>query len=205
MKDISGKKLLVLAGADVHRKVHSILIAIWGGVSCLYMLPVWYFVVSTNNPSFLRRNGFFSLGYMLRDKERQRIVFITAVIVYILFCLIGFPSMGFHQNSAESPSEYVLFFFASVAGIIILNNLCRWISPHLSFSIFRWIGRNAMNLYVTHWIILMLLRLIVLDICQLQNTTLVFWIYLGTMVIALPLFNKTINSIKSCRKQSSIL
>ena len=54
-----------------------------------------------------------------------------------------------------------------------------------------------MNIYVTHWIVLVLLRLLILDIVQMHDTTQIFIIYLLTMLIALPVLNKLINTIES--------
>lgn len=183
-------------------KLHPIVVVIVGiGIAFLcYLLHVSWFPCII--PNFFAGMAFFIFGYWFKDKEHKWFVFATAVLVYALCCIIGYPSVYFHHNTASDSFTYLLYFPASVAGIIILNNLCHWISPYFKYSLFRWIGQNAMNLYVTHWIVLVLLRLVVLDVCQLQNTTLIFWIYVGTMVLTLPLLNKLINHIKQVQIKS---
>ena len=183
-------------------KLHPIVVVIVGiGIAFLcYLLHVSWFPCII--PNFFAGMAFFTFGYWFNDKEHKWFVFATAVLVYALCCIIGYPSVYFHHNTASDSFTYLLYFPASVAGIIILNNLCHWISPYFKYSLFRWIGQNAMNLYVTHWIVLVLLRLVILDVCQLQNTTLIFWIYVGTMVLTLPLLNKLINHIKQVQIKS---
>ncbi|MCQ2344361.1 MAG: acyltransferase family protein [Paludibacteraceae bacterium] len=176
--------------------INPMIIAISGisiAFSC-YLLSISWFPCIV--PNFFAGIVFYVIGYWLRDREKWTSTIIISTLIYILCCYISYPSIYFHHNTATDSVTYLLYFPASIAGIVILNNLCRCVSHHLSFSVFTWIGENAMNLYVTHWIILMALKLVVLDICKIQNTTLIFWIYLTTMVIILPILNKIINYIK---------
>lgn len=183
-------------------KTNPIIITIIGiGIAFLcYLLHISWFPCII--PNMVAGLAFFALGYWLRDRENKWVVLLIATCVYATCCVVGYPAIYFHHNTAPNSWTYLLYFPASLAGIIVLNNLCRWISPYLKFSVFRWIGQNAMNLYVIHWIILVLLRLVILDICQLQNTTIIFWIYVGTMILMLPLLNKLINHIKQVQIKS---
>jgi fucose 4-O-acetylase-like acetyltransferase len=148
-------------------------------------------------PNVAAGMAFYMLGYYCQDKENKLWMILLAIIVYAVCCLVGYPGIYFHHNSASSTVTYLLYYPASFAGIILLNNLCRWINPYLKYSVFRWIGENAMNIYLTNWIVLVLLRLIILDIVQMRDTTIIFIIYLLTMVITLPILNKLINTIES--------
>lgn len=92
-------------------KLHPILIAIWGGVSCLYMLPVWYFVVSTNNPSFLRRNGFFFFRiYVARQRETKDCFHYGSDRIYIILP-DWLPKYGFPSKFSGKPFGVRAVFF----------------------------------------------------------------------------------------------
>lgn len=143
--------------------------------------------------------AFYVMGYWLRDYENSVWTIIVCLVVYVLMTIYGYPSIYFHHNTASSAVTYLLYFPASVSGIILLNNVCRILSPVINRNIFKWIGRNAMNLYGVHWIILVLFRLFVLDIFKAKNTMIIFTIYVIAMVILLPIFNTLINKVKANR------
>ena len=140
--------------------------------------------------------AFYVLGYYCRDNEDKWWMILTAVLIYATCCIVGYPGIYFHHNIASDTLTYLLYYPASFAGIVLLNNICRWGNALLKYSVFRWIGKNSMNIYVTHWIILILLRLFVLDLAHLQDTKIIFCIYVATMIFSLPLLNLVINSIK---------
>lgn len=188
----------ILADIIIH-KVHPlspILLGIIIAFACFMSGVSWLPCLIPNVAAGL---AFYVMGYWLRDYENSVWTIIVCLVVYVLMTIYGYPSIYFHHNTASSTVSYLLYFPASVSGIILLNNICRIVSPFLKRSIYRWIGQNAMNLYVVHWIILVLLRLFVLDIFKVQNTFVVFATYVITMVILLPIFNGLVNKVKTNR------
>ncbi len=177
-------------------KVHPLLIAVLGtaiAFGCFLLNISWFPCII---PNIVAGMAFYALGYWLRDKESNRWIIIACLAIYAICCIIGYPGIYFHHNTCNSWTTYLLYYPASLAGIVLLDNLCRLVSPYIKHSLFRWIGQNAMNIYVTHWIILVLLRLVVLDIFDVQNDTLRFGIYITTMIITLPSLNWLINKFK---------
>jgi len=178
------------------KKIHPLIITFSGvAIAFLCYLPhiSWFPCIIPNVAAGM---AFYSLGYYCRGKENTWWMILLAIVIYAICCVIGFPGIYFHHNTASNISTYLLYYPASFAGIILLNNLCQWINPYLKVSVFRWIGQNSMNIYVTHWIVLVLLRLFVLDLAQVQDTKYAFYIFLLTMIISLPMLNKLINKIK---------
>lgn len=177
-------------------KAHPLFIAVAGvavAFGCFLLNISWFPCIIPNIAVGL---AFYALGYWMRDRENTRWIVLACLAFYIACCIIGYPGIYFHHNTCSSWTTYLLYYPASLAGIVLLNNLCKWLSPHIRYSLFRWIGQNAMNIYVTHWIILVLLRLVVLDIFDVQNDGLRFGIYVTTMIITLPCLNWLINKIK---------
>lgn len=179
------------------KRYSPILVALLGVLIayCCYLLDIsWFPCIIPNVAAGL---AFYVLGFYMRNKENNWWVLLIAVAVYLVCCIMGYPSIYFHHNTAIDSVTYLLYFPASLAGIIILNNICRIVQPYLKYSLMRWIGQNAMNIYVTHWIVLVILRLVVQDLIKLDNTAQIFTIYMLTMVCVLPLFNIIIKRYKA--------
>ena len=188
--------LIVLIAPFFIKRYHPLLISIIGvaiAFLCYLADKSWFPCIIPNVAGGL---AFYALGYFSRDKENQWWMIVTAIVIYAACCIIGYPGIYFHHNTASDTMTYLLYYPASFAGIVLLNNLCKWVNPLIKYSVFRWIGKNSMNLYVTHWIILVLLRLVVLDLLDIQDDAMRFGLYVATMIITLPCLNWLINKIK---------
>ena len=101
--------------------------------------------------------AFFSLGYILKDKQYEKPFFIGATILYfgllILWFATGKVSSDFRTN-AHSP--YLLVSVFSLAGCLFFNNQFKRVTAlqnkHLAF-----IGEHSLIIYVTHFIFLSLI------------------------------------------------
>ena len=145
---------------------------------------------------------FFLLGYWLKNKEQNRLLFLISTIIYLLVVFAffadvidGFPYLYMHANNMYSGS-YLLFYPMSLAGIIMTNNLFRVLSKHVRFYILQYIGRNSMNFYVTHWILFVLVTFVSKFIFRVNSSAILFWALLCSSIIFLPLISKSIDSIK---------
>ncbi len=177
-------------------KIHPIIIALLGiGIAfACYLLNISWFPCII--PNIAAGIAFYALGYYCRDEENKGWMLTLTAVIYAVCCIIGYPGIYFHHNTATDTMTYLLYYPASFAGIVILNNICRWFNPYIKYSVFRWIGQNSMNIYVTHWIVLVLLRLFVLDIAQMHNTSIIFCVYVATMIVSLSILNWLIYTIK---------
>lgn len=93
---------------------------------------------------------FFCMGSYLRKYEQNVAVIIISIVTVI--STIAFTKIPTWYDMAQLPwYEYVGWFPASVAGCIVLNNICRWIDKW-PVSIFKWIGRHSMTFYVVQGI-----------------------------------------------------
>jgi len=139
---------------------------------------------------------FYCFGYMLKEKENLLWVFILAIIVYVS-CIVSreYSFVAMFDNSLRS-GYYVVWLVGSLCGIIVLNNICKYLRKIYQFPILNHIGKNAMNYYVTHqWI------LFIVGWCLLYGFKISTWqyIYYGQIlscVIVLPLLNRILIRLK---------
>lgn len=150
---------------------------------------------------------FFLMGYWLKDKEDNSKLFLTSIIVFgcvILSCLIGwimdFPYLYMHANKMYR-GDYVLFYPMALAGIIMTNNVFRIVSKHVRFHILGYIGRNSMNFYVTHWMLLVVVSFFAETIFGIDSSGLLFLLLLSSSIIFLPLISNSIDLLKLHNKK----
>lgn len=151
------------------------------------LLPYWV----ANGASGL---AFFALGYGLRNYEIKWWIIVPCILVYILCCFVGFPMVDMIYNTLLA-GEYLLWIPVAFCGIVTFNALCRFIYKHVRIRPIEIAGQNAMNIYVTHILIVMTCIFIMeyYDLSQLYPYT--TWILLGSYVLFLPLFCYLFNLI----------
>ena len=104
---------------------------------------------------------FFSTGYWIKDKESNIWLIIVAFVsLCFSIILLHSPYVDIRLNICpydRSGYDYLLWFPASLSGIVVFNAVCRMSYKFYSFPILRYIGRNAVILYVSHYVILYLI------------------------------------------------
>lgn len=106
---------------------------------------------------------FFCAGYYIRRYEQKLWVIIISVFVLLLtFAFTDIPEVYKKEDTIEW-YWYILWYPSSVAGCIVFNNICRWLSlltgiaewgrTVCNIPIFSWVGRHSMTFYVSHFII----------------------------------------------------
>ena len=150
---------------------------------------------------------FFLLGYWLKDKEQNKLLFLISTVIYVLVVFAffadvidGFPYLYMHANKMYCGS-YLLFYLMALAGIIMTNNVFRILSKHVRFNILEFIGRNSMNFYVTHWILIVLVTFMSKSVFRVNSSAILFWALLCSSIIFLPLISKSIDSLKLHNKK----
>lgn len=139
---------------------------------------------------------FFCMGNWLKDwqyKWWMTIVMVLSVIIVILCHISGFD---IRENSVDG--YYFLGAVVSLVGCIAINGLTKWIQLILKLRILQYIGRNAMLIYVTHWIVLLLsVRLVASDILCINNTKWLLLIGGLSCLITIPIYIKVLKYVKS--------
>lgn len=149
------------------------------------LLPYWV----ANGASGL---AFFTLGYGLRDYENKWWLIAPCVLVYILCCFVGFPMVDMMFNKLLAGS-YLLWIPVAFCGIKTFNALCRFIYQYIRIKPIEIAGQNAMNIYVTHMLIVLTCTFILgyFDLSSLYPYT--TWILLANYVLFLPIFCYLLN------------
>ena len=101
---------------------------------------------------------YFLSGNILREVQYQKYIAFAGIIAYVLFCILGLTVVDMRGNTLEKGC-YLLHPIAGLCGIIAINNISKW----LKFK-FEWllkIGKNSMNYYVTHWICISIILILV--------------------------------------------
>lgn len=109
---------------------------------------------------------FFILGYWLKEIEKKRIIFQISLAVYVvvlfasLVRIIHFPYLYMHANMMYS-GNYILFYPMALAGVIVINNIISILCRHIRLKVLEFVGVNSMNMYVTHWILFIVVLFVV--------------------------------------------
>ena len=103
---------------------------------------------------------FYSIGYLLRDKQNVEYVALGSLVVMLAFWIFGVSAVNMKDNNLLL-GYYPLWFLFSVAGCMAINYLMK-ISPY-SFPILRWVGVNSLVIYCTHWVLLDIERFVIGD------------------------------------------
>jgi len=146
---------------------------------------------------------FFFLGYWLRDKERNKKLFIVSTAFYFMVVFahsVGwishFPYLYMHANKMYY-GNYILFFPMALAGIVMTNNIFWNLCNHVKFRILEYVGRNSMNFYVTHWILLIFVAFIAKSIFHVESHSTQLAIFIVANIVFLPMISIFIDSLKT--------
>lgn len=107
-----------------------------------HLLPYWI----ANGAAGM---SFFVLGYFFRDLEKSWWVILPCAIVYVIYCIIGFPMVDMFPNKLVN-GHYLLWIPVSFCCIISYNAFCRFIYKYVRINFVEWIGKNAMTILVIH-------------------------------------------------------
>lgn len=94
---------------------------------------------------------FFGCGYILKNVQYNKYLFIISVITYIGI-IIYIPTFVDFRSNTFTKENYIAWILSSLAGIITFNNIFKYIP--VRFKLLNNIGKDSMSYYVTHWIIL---------------------------------------------------
>lgn len=105
---------------------------------------------------------FFCAGYYIKRYEHELwVIIISVVILFLTFAFTDIPEVYKKEDTIQW-YWYILWYPSSVAGCIVFNNICLWLSLLAGVGEWSrarcstcliWIGRHSMTFYVSHFII----------------------------------------------------
>jgi fucose 4-O-acetylase-like acetyltransferase len=152
---------------------------------CLNISKPWYILNITLGLFF------YSVGYLLKDKQYKWSVFIAAMIVLILIAVFKDSSVSFANNSLIYGNFYLWIIYA-ICAVIFANNFVKKINIRLVPLIK--IGQDSMIYYVLHMIVIDIV-LCFDDVFKFEKPFLLALLLLSNIVI-LPIANVALKHSK---------
>lgn len=160
---------------------------LWISLICFLVFNALYYL-HLDCPYFLASIPagfiFYTLGYTFKHRQYNKIVASLSAIVYILCALFGWVIVDMHWNICNI-GNYILWVPTSLAGIVLFNYLFK-LFP-FTIGLLEWIGKHAIILYVTHWLIIETALLVTKDILSISNLKLIFAILITAEIVSLPI------------------
>lgn len=99
----------------------------------------------------------YSFGHLLKTKQYTRLIFILALLVYLVTLFLHPYSLDFRANRIGN-GYYLIAVISSLAGCILINNIFKNIP--FEINLLERIGRYSMDFYVMHWIVLTICKIV---------------------------------------------
>lgn len=140
---------------------------------------------------------FFCMGNWLKDWQYKWWVSVLCVVATIAVMWFGLSGFGVRGNGVER-GNYFVGALASLVGCVGINGLMRWLQPYIRCYVLQYVGRNAMTIYVTHWIVLLLsMRLVATDLLHIYDRQMLLWIGGLSCIIVIPIYTKILKYVKT--------
>lgn len=93
----------------------------------------------------------YSFGYLLRELQYEKRVFLMAFAVYVLIMLVCPSHIDLRTNVLNNGGYYILALLFSMAGCVSINYIFKRLPV---IPIINYIGRKSMDFYVMHMLVL---------------------------------------------------
>lgn len=107
--------------------------------------------------------GFYSIGYILKEQKIRLREFILLLLFYIIVCVLAFSAVDFRTNHLVR-GYYILWIIQSLIAVELFSYLFKTIETRIRrgyiWNSLRYVGENSIIIYVAHWPILKLLKLL---------------------------------------------
>ena len=139
------------------------------------LIPIVLFYCGDNNLFIYLANvplgmAAYTCGYMIKEKQFEKSFFFPALMIYLGVMLLQPSHLVFRSNTLNSGGHYLLAIAFSLSACVVFNNVFKK-RPNCSWLQF--IGKNSMTYYVTHWIILNICSLVMINGFHCQN----LWVF----------------------------
>lgn len=184
--------LVINIGNILLNRIHPLLISLIGLIIGL----VLYIGHNDYIPDIIANTAtglcFFSIGYWMRNKERNKLLIYTAFVGFIIaIVLFHSPFVDMRTNTCwvdRSGLDYLLWFPACFCGIMVLNRTCLFMHKWYSFPILQFVGRNAMMFYVTHYIVLYTTGYVLHNMARVNDCHIMWILTFGIGLIIMIIF-----------------
>ena len=140
---------------------------------------------------------FFSAGFVLKERQFSKTIVLISLFIHAFIIVILFSFVDMEHNTLVV-GYYSLWILSSMTGVILTNNLFRYLCEKKSFHILQYIGKNSIVFYVTHFIIIKLVILYISPLLPLLSNWALFLVMFGLCVIIIPIMNTLINNSSFC-------
>ena len=99
---------------------------------------------------------------MLKDYKLRKSLFVVLFLYYIVICVFQFSAVDFRTNNLVK-GFYFLWIIQSIISVeLFIYVFCKLSSENngLIWNIFKYIGKNSMIIYVAHWPLLTIIKLL---------------------------------------------
>lgn len=129
--------------------------------------------------------SFLAMGKWFNKYQYNKYLLIISIILFVIIQLRYLSLVDIHGNMLKQ-GNYVVWWISSICGIVIINNLFKYINIHILSAI----GNSSMTYYVWHWIIMQML-IFACYMFNIENKWLCLWIVLcGEIFLISVLFFK---------------
>lgn len=115
----------------------------------------WCYRMEIKTPSYIASTivglVFYCLGDACSVKQFEKKYFAISCLVMIVFFAKGVPYVVMRSNELIY-GDYFLWFLYSLCACIVVNNIFKIVKRQS--WLLHYIGENAMNIYLTHWIVI---------------------------------------------------
>lgn len=131
---------------------------------------------------------YFGCGFLLRNKQRDSHVIALSGVGLFITTLISHVYISMVHNAVIFGDYYIFGVISSLFAVILVNNM---IPPgatrFLPCKILGYIGKHSMEFYVTHWVFIEVVKLLLVRLLGLPLDFTMFWIILALCITLLPL------------------
>lgn len=133
--------------------------------------------------------SFMAISSFLQRYKQSAWILIVTIPLWLLNVFYFESFLDFRSNALLS-GNYFMFYLSSVAGIISVNYIMRFIEFKKSIifdAVLSYIGKNSLSFFILHWLIILLVELIVGLVGVQEHLLVAIFMTLGCMTI-IPLY-----------------
>ena len=131
-------------------------------------------------------------GYYLKDKQRlPHIIALAGIGLFMKTIVARTEILQFFGNYVIGGNSFILCLLSGIFAVVLINNVVvKTIDKYRVCMPLIYVGQQSMAFYVTHWVLLTICKILVVDFWGIEDKWVFFWSMLASCVILLPLIVK---------------